>query len=104
VSRNRVIYQTDLLYVGPTGYRSATGAHAATGGAGVLASDPLRFGYGNILAATSGTNLIGVAVIGGVTTSQCVVLGGVADYATFTFADVPSGSYTVSWSYSYDIV
>jgi len=42
MARTRRIYQTDLLYVGPTGYRSATGTH-----------NPNAV-YGNILSATSG--------------------------------------------------
>lgn len=40
--RNRVIYQSELLYVGPTGARPATGAHTAAST------------YGNITSAASG--------------------------------------------------
>ncbi len=46
MARNRVIYQTELLYVSPSGTRPATGQHS-TGSV-----------YGNILSATSGLNLV----------------------------------------------
>lgn len=46
MSKNRVIYQSELLYAGPTGARPCTGA---------LSSASV---YGNILSATSGANLI----------------------------------------------
>lgn len=42
--KNRVIYQSELLYVGPTGARSCTGAHSSAST------------YGNIVSATGGTN------------------------------------------------
>lgn len=48
--RVRQIYQTDLLYVGPTGARPATGA--------LLASGLTTGTYGNYLAQISGTNFI----------------------------------------------
>lgn len=44
--RIRQIYQTDLLYVGPTGANSCTGAHNTAGL------------FGNILSAISGTNYV----------------------------------------------
>lgn len=46
MSRLRQFYQTDLLYVGPTGANSCTGIHSS---ASV---------YGNILSAISGANLV----------------------------------------------
>ena len=49
-SRVRQLYQSDLLYVGPTGFQGFT--YPATG---ALSSASV---YGNILSATSGVNLI----------------------------------------------
>lgn len=46
MARLRQIYQTDLLYVGPTGANSCTGAHNTAGL------------FGNILSAISGTNYV----------------------------------------------
>lgn len=53
MARTRNIYQTELLYVGPTGAFPATGRHSITG-----AGTDQGSVYGNILSATSGTNLV----------------------------------------------
>lgn len=58
-SRIRQLYQSDLLYVGPTGFQGwtypATGALSSSGNAQTLTTGS---NYGNILSAISGTNLI----------------------------------------------
>ncbi len=52
MATNRRIYQTSLLYVGPTGANSCTGAHSLAG------NGQSGSAYGNIVSATSGVNLI----------------------------------------------
>ena len=52
MARNRVLYQSELLYVGPSGLFQCTGQLNITGNG---QNGPI---YGNILSATSGQNLV----------------------------------------------